>query len=79
MRLLFPVIGLLALLAACESAEVAPKPAPTVTPPPKTAPPPPVQQKPAELGPLSEAESDIARTFDRAFVVMPAPKGARRW
>ncbi len=63
-------------LAACGTSEVEPaKPPPP--PPPKVAapPPPPPPPKVPDTGRISEAESDIARTFDRAYVIMPARDG----
>ena len=81
MRIAPLIVGLCVLgLAACGSrpppppkAQPAPQPAPVMVPTP-TLPKTP-EAPPPETGPLSEAESDIGRTFDSAVVVMPGPRG----
>ncbi len=80
MRLGFLTVGLAMLVAACGTGEVEKKTAPTVaTPSAKPAGP----AKPApdarrlDSGPVPENESEIARTFERAFVAMPGQGGGQ--
>ena len=63
------------LLSGCGTPKVEPAAPTKVAVAPKPPPPPVAVPKPRADGPLTEAESDIARTFDGAYVVMPGTNG----